>query len=276
LADSLLPRTPDKRALSILFSTYWSPTGWKKQYTTDPQDRAYAIRAGVMFEPKYFAHDDMVAWALRSRDQACRNKVACGFLASLSSRRLDWRSALGSFAVSLNLPSHRWSSRIDSGFQCLTCGAYDSGGAQDLSILNFERFKWGGVRHTHPLYIGFDLEQFASEESAEPSADDRRIMGKVLETVAGLPRNAKLSQLVRALTGVFPSTANERRAAIGILGYCGILQDPSKPGFLHGFPIFSNRPEVPWVKNDWPYPVQWWNAAYGYSVEAVKFWFPNL
>jgi hypothetical protein len=266
----------DERALEILFTTYWSSSGWKKVYLTPPDDLEYAKAAGVMFESRRIGHDQAVNWALHSRGRVHKAQVADAFLASLSSRRLNWRSALGSFAVSVNLVAHHWSKASGSGFRCPSCGAYEGTDHKDLNILSFERFKWGGVRHTDPLYIGFDLERFSCEEAPEPTAVDRAIMREILNTARSLPTDAKLSNLSKALTSVFPSNLSERRNLIGILGYCGILQVPSLPGFIQGFPSVSERPEVPWTKNDWPYPVQWWNGSCGVSEDASHFWFRKL
>lgn len=266
----------DKRALQILFSTFWSPSGWKRDHSTTPEDFAYAKSAGLMFEPMLLTHDAKVSWALNARECVSKTDVTNAFLASLTSRRLEWRSALGSLAVSLNLPTHSWSRPEGSSFQCSTCGIYESDGQENLNVLNFERFKWGGVRHTNPLYIGFDLEQFLREHPPKPTDADVELMRNILSTTRSLPRDARLSDLVKALAPIFSSNSNERRTLIGILGYCGILQDPSKPGFTDSFPACSNRPEVPWTKNDWPYPVQWWNASCGVSDESVAFWFPQL
>lgn len=41
----------DKKALQILFDTYWSSRGWKRDQTTDAADFEYARRAGYMFDP---------------------------------------------------------------------------------------------------------------------------------------------------------------------------------------------------------------------------------
>ena len=145
-----------------------------------------------------------------------------------------------------------------------------------MNILNFERFKWGGVRHTDPLYIGFDLDLFTRETPVEPTSADIGVMDEALHAAASMPAGSKLADLVKVLARIIPSSVQERRALIGILGYCGILRDASKPDFLDGFPAWVNREEVPWTKNDWPYPVQWWNGSCGVSEDAVKFWFPNL
>lgn len=267
----------DKRALKIQHSTFWSPSGWKKVQATPPDDFAFAKAAGVMFDPKRLTHDERVDWALRSRSRLSKAQVADAFLASLTSRRLDWRSGLGSFAVSLNLPAHTWSASGGSRLWCPICGSSNRNDVpEDLNVLSFERLKWGGVRHTDPLYIGFDLAQFSRGASVGPTGADLTLMRQVLSAARSLSQEARLSDLVKALAGIVPSNPSERRTLIGILGFCGILQDRSKPGFLDGFPHSSIRQEVPWTKNDWPYPVQWWNGACGVSEEAVGFWFPNL
>jgi hypothetical protein len=65
-------------------------------------------------------------------------EVGEAFLASLSSRRLDLRSALGSYAVARFLAEHAYE---DSGHgRCATCGQYEETEPEDLNVLSFERF----------------------------------------------------------------------------------------------------------------------------------------
>ena len=42
------------------------------------------------------------------------------------------------------------------------CGLFEREKDIDRNVLNFERFRWGGVRRTEPAYV--DLERFASAE----------------------------------------------------------------------------------------------------------------
>jgi|ERR1700722_3585313 hypothetical protein len=266
----------DRRALRILNTTYWSASGWKKDHTTPADDLAYAKAAGIMFDSKFLTHDEKVQWVLKCHRQLSKAQVAEAFLASLTSRRLDWRSALGTYAVALHFPAHNWSRTVNAALVCPICGDLDSDMAEDLSRLSFERFKWGGVSHTNPAYIGFDLEQFLGETPAEPTKADREMMKQILEISGSLPAQAKLSHLANGLTEIVPSNSSERRVLIGILGFCGILRDPCKPSFTDGFPGYFQRPEVPAYENQWPYPVEWWNGSHGVSEDAVKFWFPNL
>src|SRR5262249_29184065 len=134
----------DMKAQRILFDTYWSPHGWKKEPSTDAVRFAYARSAGYMFEAIDLTHDDIVKRLLAVRERISLREVADSFVASLSTRRLDLRSALGSFAVASHFPDHRLeietSTRVPSGrLYYHICGLY--GGlhveGQDLNILSF-------------------------------------------------------------------------------------------------------------------------------------------
>lgn len=98
----------DRRALKIRLSTYWSSQGWipGKDRHTLPEDFLYAKRAGVMFDPVHLTHDESVQWARAAVARLDPRTVSDAFLASLSTRRLELRSALGSYATMRHLPPH--------------------------------------------------------------------------------------------------------------------------------------------------------------------------
>ena len=267
----------DNRALKILFASYWSSSGWKRQFDTAPADLAYAKAAGLMFDPVTISHQEAVEWATRSRDTVWKEQVVNFFLASLTSRRLDLRSALGSFAVSRNLRAHVWDRFNSPTHCCPVCGMYERlEKPEDLNVLNFERFKWGGVRHDNPIYIALDLQQVAKQPAPNPSSDDTRIMAAILNAARTMQGNSRLSDLVKKLASILPSNVPERRSLIGILGYCGILVDPSRESFFDSFPHFYARKDTSWQKDDWPYPVRWWQGSFGVAEKAAAYWFPSL
>jgi hypothetical protein len=267
----------DKRALKILFSSYWSASGWKRQSDTAPADLAYAKAAGLMFDPLLLSHQQAVEWAIRSRDSVSKEQVLKLFLVSLTTRRLDLRSALGSFATSRNLRVHVLENSNGPARCCPVCGIYENlDKPADLNLLNFERFKWGGVRHDDPIYIALDLQEVAKQPALEPSPDDARIMADILHAARTIPENARLSDLVKKLASIFPSNVAERRTLIGILGYCGILVDQSRASFFDSFPHFCDRKDTRWAKDDWPYPVRWWQGSFGVEEKAASYWFPSL
>src|SRR5262245_14415432 len=91
----------NRTALKVLFDTYWTSAGWREENSrsTPPGDLEYAKRAGVMFDPLRVSHDEIMKRAIKAERGVERQAVADAFIVSLSSKRLDLRSALGSFAV---------------------------------------------------------------------------------------------------------------------------------------------------------------------------------
>jgi hypothetical protein len=266
---------PDKRALRILFGTYWSSRGWKSEgeRTLTVADRDYAHAHGVMFEPLVSDHDELVEWLVLARSLVSRQLVADSFVASLTTRRLDLRSALGSYAIGRHFPAHRFP--VGEGvLECPVCGDLQWGAEpHDLSVLSFERFKWGGVRHGYPLYIAFDLERLAETPRLEPTAADRAALRRILDVAASMPPDAKPAALELALKKVVGGGEHERRRLIAILGYAGVLQPRELPGFLEGFTAFKHRAEPESHRDLRSYPISRWRGADGVSAEAVGFWF---
>jgi hypothetical protein len=273
----------DKKALQILLDTYWSPKGWKRDETIDSADFEYARQAGYMFDRVTVTHDDIVARLLTIRDRISIEQVTDAFLASLSTRRLELRSALASFSFAAHFPNHRLveqaGGQMPSGrLHCRLCGRYGHSTAEqeDLNVLSFERWKWGGVRHVDPLYCWFDLTQFEKASLFAPTQEDYRILARIVEIASGLTPNAKPNELAKRISKVIKSNGSERRVLIDILGYCGVLKPTGRCGFLQAFTSNEHRDRPPDHTNDWNYPVIWWQGADGVDRNALNRLFPKL
>ena len=267
----------DKRSIKILFETYWSAAGRKTETPrrTPPDDFAHARSAGVMFDPVRISHAEIVHRAITAATELTPKVVADGFLASLSTKRLDWRSALGSYAVLRHFPNHKISSRQR---RCATCGAYENyKGLEDINVLSFERFKWGGVRHDDPLYALFDLEQFVKTDRACPSKSDVQIFNDLIRIIEAVPPETSASTLSKHLRTVgFTSSKAERDVIIGILGLCGILGTLAHPGYFRQFVPYSER-ELPSRRFvDMHYPACWWKGSDGINREALTTYFGHI
>lgn len=263
----------DKKAQQILFKTYWSSSGWKSEPTTTPDDFDYALKTGYMFHPITLSHDGIVNWVESVTKKIVRECVSNAFLSSLSSRRLDWRSALGSYAIARNFPQHKFSGNLT----CIVCGeALKPRQAEDLSVLNFERLKWGGVRHLSPIYMAFDLEQFSKTDVDEPTPSDFEIFNAIIQTAKSLDEKARPRDLEKALSKTVNSNVSEREQLIEILGFCGILQPQKHKGFFESF-VNRNEREVPSVsKIDWSYPISWWRGSDRVNDDALAYFFPQI
>lgn len=261
-------KTMNKRALKILFDAYWSPSGWKQgESLTPPEDFTYAKSQRVMFDPVQRTHDEIIASLRAVVERLSPRQVADGFLASLSSRRLDWRSALGSFSVARCLPSH---TAVVGERQCRICGLYPAHLEQDLNIFNFERFKWGGVRHSNPAYALMDLELFLEAPPTAPTADDLRIFRDLVAAIEAVPSSVTSAALHTHFAATLKSNKAERDQLIAILGLCGILGTPEHPGFAEHFVPSSDRqlPDRRFV--DMAYPACWWSGAVGVNQARLQ------
>lgn len=264
----------DKKALQILFDTYWSSAGWKREFTVSPENIDYAKTAGVMFQPVNASHDDVTDWLKASVNAVKLENIVNAFLVSLRTRQLELRSAIGSLAIARNFPNHLYQ---DGSYCCSICGAFrNPSEPYDLSIFNFERYKWGGVRHEHPEYIAFDLEQFAKLDMVEPVEQDFDVMRQIIQVVQQCKPTDRPRDLERKLALVLKSNKAERKILIQILAYCGILQPSKRLGYFQSFTNYFEREIPPANKIDWTYPVCWWRGADGINQHALKYYFPQL
>ncbi len=134
-----------------------------------------------MFDPVRVSHDDIVKRAIAAVRAVKRQFVADAFVVSLSSRRLDLRSALGNFAAFQHIAKHPAPRDREP---CPVCGDYGRRKQQeDLNVLNFERFKWGGVRHDQPLYASMDLNLFRKLARVTPKPEDVAVFKGVLKAI---------------------------------------------------------------------------------------------
>ena len=270
----------DKKAKKILFSRYWAG-GWKLQNEiyTSPEDFAYAKEKGLMFDPITISHDECIKRIVKLANTISMEKVAKAFLCSLSTRRLDWRSAAASYYLAKLFKEHRYTP-VESGrfyengkaihvsHTCRVCRDVKYGvvGKEkyknvDLNVLNFERIKGGGVRQGDLVYILFDLERFAEEDIPEPTQEDGEILKAILNAVSCCDPSEHPGALRNRFAEISALKANkdERSVIIEILACIGVLAPKS---YDRGEPS----------KHDWTYAT-YWRGEDGYDKELVEKYF---
>lgn len=244
-------------------------------------DLRWAKENGLIFEyPAYESHAE--AW---NRLQAVLGQidardVADAFLYSLSTRKLEYRSALGSYYYAKAVPAHELTEGFSqklSGVHCYLCG-WDAWLADEIhrslggwNTFQYERFRYGGVRHTRLNYALFDLEQFLKLPRVTPTDADRQILREILSCVDRLNGNGKVGKLRDAVTKtkIFKTNRDEVSLLLGELGICGILAGEACPSYDRYFANeYERAPQE--AKNDFAYPVNRWRAADG--VNADRLW----
>lgn len=264
----------DPRAVRILLDAYWKPSGWRigEQERCSPADYAYGLAHGVFFEPQRTTHAEVQARLLAVLTHLDRRTVADAFLASLSTRRLDWRSALGSFAVFQHMPAH---ARVGE-HTCDICWAWRDGNVEDLNRLSFERHKWGGVRHYRPEYAAFDLGLFLDAPHPVPQREDIAIFRELLAVIRAVPPATTSAQLQKHFPKTLKSNKSERDVIVATFGFCGILGTAAHPGYSPCFiPLRSiSSPDRHFV--DMPYPASWWRASDGVNEDRLVEFFGHV
>jgi hypothetical protein len=265
-----------KKALRILFNTFWDSTGWTMmdERFIPKEDFEYAKENGTMFDSLYITHDDAISRLHQIWEKINFQDVTNAFLSSLSTRRLEYRSALGSYIFANKLPKHK---NIEGEGMCELCGIYGEGIKKyNLNVLNIERYKWGGVRHSDVIYALLDLEQFCKLEKFKPTDEDYSIFKSIIKTIKELDEKAKPRDVEKAISKLFKSNKAERDILISILGYCSILETPEHKGFLKYYTYFVDRQPPPQHFNDWSYPISWWKRKDCINKEAPQYFFPFL
>lgn len=264
--------TANKRALKILLDAFWSPAGWKPKASCgpSPDDFEYAKAQGLMFDPVRLDHWQAQAELLKAVEQLDRRRVANAFLASLSTRRLDLRSAFGSFVVFQHMAPHV---ELDVDGRCGICGMYLGQFEENLNVLNFERHKWGGVRHHQVVYAALDLRLFLQEPAAQPVPEDVKILRALIDTMRAVPAETTSAGLQAHFAKLLKSNKAERDALVGLLGFCGILGTKDHPGYSDAFVPSCERqlPDRHFV--DMSYPACWWTGRSGVNETKLEEYF---
>jgi hypothetical protein len=269
-------------ALKPLIETFWSVGGWRRlPVWPEPEVMRGAVRAGVMFDASRTEdHDGWVAAARHAVRQVNGQQVADAFVASLTTGRLDLRSALGSFVMAAYLPEHRAEPMPSLTGRCAVCGQFgsDDGGPerQDLNVMSFKRFKFGGTAVGDIRYAAFDLEQFVRAPQVIPSNDAVDLGRRIIDELRVLPRHTTAAEAASKHLRILRGNTSTRRGLLEVLGMCGILNTGRHPGFADGYVHYADRRLPPKRFVDMSYPACWWTAANGIDEGALRRHLPRL
>jgi hypothetical protein len=266
----------DKLALNILLKDY-------KHYqfelrTSTPEKFEYAKSKGLMFDDIVMTHDQADAWMFESLYDITMEKAVNLFLASLSTRRLDWRSGLSAFAVSRVYPNHTFTPDSDFSYMCSICGdyCYEEKVVRNLNLINCYRLATGGMGliGKDPFTLAFYLDQFARLEDVKPNKLDEDIFWEIISVIETTTSSEWADDLEKKLSKakLIKSNTTERREILETLAHCGILETQDHQGYRKEYITTWIREQRKWNR-DWGYPLRWWQGKDGINNEALYFWF---
>ena len=265
--------------LKTLFALY------RDGSSVSPEEIARAKEQGYLFDyPQYQTHEDALREVRTVLSQIDPKDVANAFLFSLSTRRLEYRSALGSYYFAAAVPAHEFYNSHNEflakqAVHCYFCGwnAWKQVPSEfDLkyghTFYNHERFRDGGskIGDLHINYALFDLQQFLKLPKVTPSEEDKRIFAGMLSCVARLAPSDKVGRLrdVISKAKLCKSNKDELLVLLGALGICGILASKEAPAFDVYFADEYQR-DPPESRSYFPYPVNRWHARDGINTERL-------
>ena len=253
--------------LKILFSRFWNSIGWTDGVVSD-EDFIKAKEAGYMFDyPEIISHAETLKQLHTVLEQIEPVDVANAFLYSLSTRKLEYRSALRSYWYAISIPEHKSTYTTSCDF----CYWYKWGDSKKdykenrgYNVLNFERYKWGGVGHDSLHYALFDLTQFLLLPKITPSSEDVEILEKILNCIKDLEPPNKAGKYANYITKqkIIKSNIDEIKTMLDILGIIGILSTEEDPCYVDKFNNVVGRNPLE-HNNDFSYPLNRWHAKDG-------------
>lgn len=268
------------KGLKILIDRYWSSNGWKDGNISN-EDFEIAKSLGYMFDyPKTQSHIDTLKELKETLKQISKEDVANAFLYSLSTRKLEYRSALGSYWYTVAIKDHDLyidNEKTNKTF-CYLCGwtewkkhptKYDLN--HGLNVYNFERYKFGGTRHTYLNYALFDLKQFQKLPKVTPTEQDKKIIKELLECTKLLQNQDKAGKLRNIIlkNKIFKTNKDEVSIVLDILGICGILENKEFPCYQDHFANIYERAPLEY-KNDFSYPINRWENSDGINYKRFE------
>lgn len=252
-------------------------TSFRQQKKPTDTDYQQAKADGYMFDPVELTHNEVLQRLRCVVEKISPKDVADAFLYSLSTRQLQYRSALGSYYYAISIPEHE----PDSDHHCTFCGYYPMCNTPNASepldwkrqspdeleftgynLFNYARYKWGGEGfHTDPQYALFDLEQFLCLPKVVPTETDRDILRNILYSMRELVPCQKAGSYQKLITKkrLLKSNAIEVKTLLNILGICGVLSSPEAPCCYDRFvDEWDRKPKE--SRSYYEYPVNRWQA----------------
>ncbi len=219
-------------------------------------------------------HDELVRACVAAAGKLDRLEVARAFVASLSTRRLDWRGVLPAYAVCRQLPIHDYEPtqvfQAGPNASCRICGL---GSPAPNKVSG--KLLVGNLGRAYYLETSLaTLEQFADADKPTPTEIDVQMLGETLTRLRNR-KGAKLGELQSLIQGVIPGNKFERVDLLGSLALASIFQLDAA-SYFDGWVTYDIRESVMpshFYAKDSTHPLRHYRPDCQLNETATAFWF---
>ena len=265
----------DPKSLSVL-KKYYLP--YRTTGKPSANEMEQGILAGVLVPASEITHDKMISGIKDLSERISLTAAAKGFLYSLSSGDMRYRTAISSLVWARMLPNHTAAETERKNDRCGICGC--SHGLDQSESVDWNEY--GVFRYLPPTHYGKqpnftcaeyvlnDLREFEKLPAVEPCDEDYRILNNIFAVTGTMkPHNtdtALLSEIRRMK--IIDATGNGIHCILAILSICSVLENADHKGFLNGF---TNSADIGRYRDDLSfYPLFFWRGKDGINYAAVK------
>lgn len=220
-------------------------------------------------------HDTLIENLFIEYKKTSKQQIVSLFLASLSTRKLEWRIGLPIYAIMQNFPKHHYQTKDNphtSTSPCAICSDYsDVEIDEDTDIY----VNAGGVVFHSLADYYYGLKHINSIKEQKPTNNDWRIFNEIINILGDLGKNIRqVEKMLKKIEG-FKSNEEERRLLLETLAYCGILKCKDHIAPFHQYTNLAIAPRKT-HSSDWNYPADFWEAEDGIDMEILNFWFDDF
>lgn len=259
-----------KKSISIL----------KKASEHSLTDEEYSLccEKGLIIKPEKITHSELISKIQALAKEIPHEKAAEGFLYSISSSDMRYRTALSSLIWAKALPTHE--AEVITGYsgkpRCAFCGA-ELDGAGNFSAEKLHSYAADRLFPKKVFmdiccagYVLNDLTLFKSLPEQHFCGEDIRILNRIFGLVKELGSGNKVNALLKliAADASLSLTGADAFSVLGVLSSCGVFDTPDRKSYASGFVPCNDRELI--YENDVYYPLHIWRGKYGVNYDAVK------
>ncbi len=258
----------DKKILTLLKKS--------ERNTLSSAELSLLSDSGIYCEHKPVTHDELIQQIKSAAQAVSLQKAAEGFLYSVSSGDMRYRTALSSLIWANALPQHDCQQGYNYGeyYYCNVCGAkFSSDNMTCLDMLSHSREHLIPSKNFMDIccagYVLNDLVQFTKLPDVQHCDRDVYILNRIFGLAGEITSKNKATALLKLLRSEkeLGLTEADVYSVMGVLSSCGVFDTPEHKSYADGFVPCTERMFE--YETDIYYPLNFWRGKHGINYSAI-------